>query len=51
MKSLEVWRELNKMIAQYDWAVEGYPAPASNDLTREQAVELRNSLVKLAGEA
>lgn len=43
------WDELIKMASQYDWAVEGFPAPADAP-DRATAVELRNRLIKLAGE-
>lgn len=42
------YKELQKLIAQYDWAVEGFPAPKGNELTREEAVAVRNSLVMTA---
>ena len=44
------YNEMLKLIAQYDWAVEGFPAPEGTKLTREEATEIRNGLVKLAGE-
>ena len=44
------YNEMLKPIAEYDWAVEGFPAPAGTELTREEATEIRKGLVKLAGE-
>lgn len=32
-------------IAKYDWAVEGFPAPAGVTLTRKEATDKRNALV------
>lgn len=50
MEKHNQWKEVQKLIAQYDWAVEGFPAPEGTELTREEAVEVRNALVKVAGQ-
>lgn len=50
MNTIKEWNEVMKLIAQYDWAVEGFPAPEGTELTREEAVEVRNALVKVAGQ-
>jgi len=44
------FKEMLKLIAQYDWATEGATPPEDNTLSREVAVGIRNGLVKLAGE-
>lgn len=49
--SMATWRELMVLIAKYDWAVEGAPAPEGTEMTREEAAALRTRLVELAGEA
>ena len=45
---MQKWNEIMRLIAQYDWAVEGFPAPAGVTLSREDATEIRNGLVGLA---
>jgi hypothetical protein len=47
---MQVFNELLKLIAQYDWATEGAPRPQGVTLSREEATTIRNGLVKLAGE-
>lgn len=49
--SMAQWREYMELIAKYDWATEGFTAPAGTLLTREEATEIRNNLVKLASGA
>lgn len=44
------WDEYMRLIAEYDWAVEGFSAPAGTEISRETATEIRSNLVKLAGE-
>jgi hypothetical protein len=44
-----LWQQHLALIAQYDWAVEGFPAPEGLKMSREEAVEMRNQLVKLSG--
>ena len=44
------FEEMMKLIAQYDWAVEGFPAPEGVLLSREDAVTIRNGLVTLTKE-
>lgn len=43
----QLWQHMLELIAQYDWAVEGAPAPAGTTITRGQARTLRDALVKL----
>lgn len=50
LENYKMYQEYQRLIAQYDWAVEGFPAPEGTEVTKEKAVEIRNSLVKLAGE-
>ena len=49
MSQYNLYKEYQKLIAQYDWAVEGFQAPEGTEVTREQAVEIRTNLVNLAG--
>lgn len=44
-----LWQQHLALIAQYDWAVEGFPAPEGLKMTREDAIDIRNQLVKLSG--
>lgn len=44
-----LWKQHLALIAQYDWAVEGMPAPEGLKMSREEAIEMRNQLVKLSG--
>lgn len=41
-----VWQEQLKLVAQYDWAVEGGTPPEGNTLTREEARLVRESILK-----
>ena len=45
-----IFQELMRLISQYDWAVEGAPVPEGVMLTRYEATQVRNGLVKLVGE-
>jgi hypothetical protein len=50
MNKPNTWNEMMMLIAKYDWAVEGFPAPAGEKLSREEATNIRNGLVKLTKE-
>lgn len=41
------FQEVMRLIAQYDWAVEGAPIPDGVSLTRQEATDVRNALVKM----
>lgn len=41
-----IFLEMLELIAKYDWATEGFPAPEGNELSREDAVKIRNKLVE-----
>lgn len=45
---MRIYDEYQRLISMYDWAVEGWPAPETSVVNREQAVEIRNNLVGLA---
>lgn len=45
----ELWQKHLALIAEYDWATEGFPAPEGIKMSREEAIEIRNQLVKLSG--
>jgi hypothetical protein len=44
------FNEMLKLIARYDWAVEGFPAPADMDISQQTGINIRNGLVNLAKE-
>ena len=44
-----IFNEMLKLIAQYDWAVETQ-IPEYNGLTKEEATKIRNGLVNLTKE-
>ncbi len=44
----EAYKELQKQIAQYDWAVEGFDAPEGTEISRGAAIIVRNQLVSAA---
>ena len=46
----EAYKELQKQIAQYDWAVEGFDAPEGTEISREAAIIARSTLVRAASE-
>lgn len=45
-----IFIEINRLIAQYDWAVEGFSSPEGTAVSRTEAVKIRNGLVKLSAE-
>lgn len=48
MDNYHKYNEYQKLIAQYDWAVEGFAAPEGTDISRDSAIEIRTALIKLA---
>lgn len=50
MTPTTIFEEMMLLIAKYDWATEGFPSPADNKLSREDAIKIRNSLVNLTKE-
>lgn len=43
---IKIWNESLEKIAVLDWAVEGFPAPYGETLSRSEAVDKRNNLVR-----
>lgn len=50
MERKTIFEEMMYLIAQYDWAVEGASRPEGVAISRDDAVTIRNGLVKLTKE-
>lgn len=48
LENYRKYQEYQRLIAEYDWAVEGMSAPKGNSVSRTVAVEIRTNLVNLA---